>query len=66
MESAQRLLTRTSRPVQQIASVVGYDDVQAFARVFRKFSGCSASGFRAGRGGTASRAADALLPDPGK
>jgi transcriptional regulator GlxA family with amidase domain len=47
VESAQRLLVRTSRPVEQIAALVGYEDVNSFREVFRKLTGTSASGYRA-------------------
>jgi transcriptional regulator GlxA family with amidase domain len=47
MEAAQRLLLRTSRPIEQIATLVGYDDVHSFRKVFRTHTGSSASRFRA-------------------
>ncbi|HUN76671.1 MAG TPA: helix-turn-helix domain-containing protein [Steroidobacteraceae bacterium] len=46
MEAAQQLLLRTTRPVQQIAGLVGYEDTHAFAKVFRRFAGVSAQRFR--------------------
>ena len=46
VETAQTLLLRTNRPVQEIAGLVGYDDVHAFAKAFRTISGMSASRFR--------------------
>ena len=49
IEAAQHLLLRTSRPVQQIAALVGYSDVHAFAKVFRALSGVSANRYRAAK-----------------
>jgi transcriptional regulator GlxA family with amidase domain len=46
MEAAQHLLLRTNRPVQEIAGLVGYEDTHAFAKVFRRFSGIGAQGYR--------------------
>jgi len=46
IEAAKRLLQRTRRPVAQIATLVGYTDLQAFRRVFMRHAGCSASEFR--------------------
>jgi len=46
MEAAQQLLLRTTRPVQQIAGLVGYEDTHAFAKVFRRFAGMNAQRFR--------------------
>ncbi len=49
MEAAQQLLLRTNRPVQEIAGLVGYEDTHAFAKVFRRFTGTSAQGYRTAR-----------------
>jgi transcriptional regulator GlxA family with amidase domain len=49
MEAAQQLLLRTNRPVQEIAGLVGYEDTHAFAKVFRRFTGISAQGYRTAR-----------------
>ena len=49
MEAAQQLLLRTNRPVQEIAGLVGYEDTHAFAKVFRRFTGISAQGYRTSR-----------------
>jgi transcriptional regulator GlxA family with amidase domain len=46
VENAKRLLSNTSRTVEQIASLVGYNDVQSFRKVFREFTGASASQYR--------------------
>lgn len=51
IETAQHLLVRTSRPVQQIATLVGYSDVHAFAKVFRALSGVSPNRYRSTRRG---------------
>ena len=45
--SAQGLLQRTSRSIGQIAALCGYSDVHTFRKVFREFTGTSASQFRA-------------------
>ncbi|UXJ50243.1 GlxA family transcriptional regulator [Pseudomonas citronellolis] len=47
MKSAQGLLLRTSRPIGQIASLVGYSDAHTFRKVFRTYTGISASKYRA-------------------
>lgn len=46
VEAAQRLLLRTNRPIEQIASLVGYNDIQSFRKVFGQFCGVSASRYR--------------------
>lgn len=47
LKAAEGLLLRTSRPITQIANLVGYNDVQAFRRVFREHYGTSPSAYRA-------------------
>ena len=47
IEAAKRMLVRTSRPVEEIASLVGYNDVHSFRKVFRRHTGASASRYRA-------------------
>lgn len=47
LKAAEGLLLRTSRPITQIANLVGYNDVQAFRRVFREHYGSSPSTHRA-------------------
>ncbi|WP_028222476.1 GlxA family transcriptional regulator [Paraburkholderia oxyphila] len=47
VESAQQLLLRTSRSIDQIAALVGYDDVHSFREVFRELTGFSPSRYRA-------------------
>lgn len=46
MESAQRMLETTRRPVQQVALMVGYADTRAFRAVFRKTVGASPQAWR--------------------
>lgn len=46
VEAAQRLLSRTNRPVAQIASLVGYNDVQSFRKAFQRISGTSPGRYR--------------------
>ena len=55
MEAARSMLLQTTRSVQQVAALVGYDDVHAFAKVFRQLTGCSANQFRARAKKTAPR-----------
>lgn len=47
MKSAQGLLLRTSRAIEQIATLCGYSDVHTFRKVFREYSGTSPSQYRA-------------------
>lgn len=47
MKSAQGLLLRTSRPIEQIATLCGYSDAHTFRKVFREYTGTSASQYRA-------------------
>jgi len=46
VENAKRLLLKTNRSVEQIAVLVGYNDVQSFRKVFRQLTGTSASQYR--------------------
>lgn len=46
MKSAQGLLLRTSRPIEQIATLCGYGDVHTFRKVFREYSDTSPSRYR--------------------
>lgn len=50
IEAAQRMLRRTRRPIDQVAALVGYDDVQSFRKVFREHTGTSPGRYRAARG----------------
>jgi len=50
VEAAQRMLLRTTRPVAQIASLVGYNDVQSFRKVFKQLTGISPGRYRARKG----------------
>lgn len=46
LKAAEGLLLRTSRPVGQIANLVGYNDVQAFRRMFKEHYKTSPSTYR--------------------
>ena len=46
MESARRMLDRTTLPVEQIGRQVGYDDPAFFARLFKRENGMTPSGWR--------------------
>jgi len=46
VKSAQSQLRETRRPISQIATIVGYDDLKSFQDAFRTFSGMSASRYR--------------------
>lgn len=46
MRQARSLLAQTFKPVKQVASETGYKAVQSFCRDFRRFNGCTATGFR--------------------
>lgn len=47
MNSAQSQLRDTSRPVSQIATLIGYNDLKSFQQAFRQHAGMSASQYRA-------------------
>lgn len=47
MRSAQSQLRDTDRPVSQIATLIGYNDLKSFQQAFRHHSGMSASHYRA-------------------
>lgn len=47
VRSAQTQLRDTERPISQIATIVGYDDLKSFQHAFRLHSGMSASRYRA-------------------
>ncbi|MBR6913246.1 MAG: helix-turn-helix transcriptional regulator [Treponema sp.] len=40
------LLVQTSRRIEEISNTCGFDDMNYFSRVFRKFAGCSPSEYR--------------------
>lgn len=46
IRSAQNQLRQTSRPIAQIAMLVGYDDLKSFREAFRARTGMSASRYR--------------------
>jgi transcriptional regulator GlxA family with amidase domain len=46
IRSAQTQLRQTSRPIAQIATLVGYDDLKSFREAFRARTGMSASQYR--------------------
>ncbi|WP_299354862.1 AraC family transcriptional regulator [uncultured Shimia sp.] len=48
-KKAQSLLVETETPIADIAKALGYSDVRAFRRAFKKSSGRSPSEFRSGR-----------------
>lgn len=45
--AAQRMLRRTRRTIEQIATLVGYRDARSFRLIFREHAGISATAFRA-------------------
>ncbi|KEQ54392.1 GlxA family transcriptional regulator [Sphingobium chlorophenolicum] len=47
MRSAQSQLRDTSRPISQIATLIGYNDLKSFQQAFRQHAGMSASRYRA-------------------
>lgn len=47
MRSAQSQLRDTKRPVSQIATLIGYNDLKSFQQAFRQHAGMSASHYRA-------------------
>lgn len=47
MRSAQSQLRDTNRPVSQIATLIGYNDLKSFQQAFRQHAGMSASHYRA-------------------
>lgn len=47
LEMAQKILTETNLPIQEIAAMVGYSDYAYFTRVFKKETGYSPRHFRA-------------------
>ena len=59
IDEARALLQSSARPLPEIAAAVGFHDPNYFARVFRKFTGCSPSQFR-------SQTTPASLPSPEK
>jgi AraC-like DNA-binding protein len=46
MLEARRLLWHTDKDVSQIAYEIGFNDIQAFSRFFKKHQGLSPSNFR--------------------
>ena len=46
IDEARALLQSSVRPLPEIAAAVGFRDANYFARVFRKFAGCTPSQFR--------------------
>lgn len=51
LESAQRLLRETDRPVSEAAEFVGYHSASAFKSVFNKTAGMSPAVYRRGGAG---------------
>lgn len=51
MEQARLLLSRSDRPITDIALHLGYDSSQSFARAFRGANACSPSHYRLARAG---------------
>jgi AraC-like DNA-binding protein len=48
-EQAKLLLAEPARPIKEIASTMGFSDVTAFHRAFRRWTGMTATAFRAAR-----------------
>jgi AraC-like DNA-binding protein len=46
MLEARRLLYYTKLPIKEVAYEIGFDDIQAFSRFFRKHEGMPPSRFR--------------------
>lgn len=46
-DTAEALLTRSERPFQNVAELVGFSSLSAFAHWFRRQFGCTASAYRA-------------------
>jgi AraC family L-rhamnose operon regulatory protein RhaS len=51
VERARRLLAESDDSITRIAQACGFETSQYFARVFRRFTGCDASSYRASRRG---------------
>lgn len=51
VQAAQRMLLQTSRPIDQVANLVGYRDARSFRTVFQQHVGVTASAYRADAGG---------------
>lgn len=47
IESAQRLLVRSNKTIEQVTSWVGYEDVSSFIRLFKRNTGLTPSSYRA-------------------
>lgn len=47
-DRAMELLTRTARPIKQVAQAVGFSNERSFARAFRQWTGSTPSEFRDG------------------
>lgn len=48
IEQSTRLLANTDKPISEIASLVGYDDVKFFGKLFKKYMYVTPSEFRKG------------------
>jgi YesN/AraC family two-component response regulator len=46
INEAKKLLATTTKPVSEVASMVGYDNVQYFTMLFKKVTGQSPGGYR--------------------
>jgi AraC-like DNA-binding protein len=46
IQRAQELLSTTEDKIETIARTVGYDNVEVFSRVFKRWVGCSPSSYR--------------------
>lgn len=60
VEKAKELLTKTQKPLSEIASACGFSSAAYFALVFRKYSGCRPHQFR---GASGKADADHLITD---
>jgi AraC-like DNA-binding protein len=46
VQKAEELLSKTNRPITEIAHAVGFSSSQYFSTVFRRYTGQSPAGFR--------------------
>jgi AraC-like DNA-binding protein len=55
-QAAREFLRHTEMSIAQISSVVGYADVSAFTRAFRRWTGATPAQWRSSQGTTSDRA----------
>jgi AraC-like DNA-binding protein len=63
-ESAEALLVRSGRSFQDVAELVGFSSLSAFAHWFRRQFGCTASDYRARMAGSAAAEPADMSPQP--